>query len=199
MIGFDQRQTAIRAEVQTRRLLRVDASARREGSTTRGLLDAVVARLRPAELLSRDLADGAPLIDDTWIVARDTPADARTTAQRDALVWSDMAIAELQWADTVAIGMPLYNFGPPAALKAWIDQVARPRITFRYTSAGPVGLLAGKRAIIAFAAGGTGFKSEIDFASGYIEHVLGFVGIDDVTFVRSETDVEALHVARMAA
>jgi FMN-dependent NADH-azoreductase len=93
------------------RLLRIDASARREGSRSRALLDALEARLAPSEVVRRDLADGAPLIDAAWIAARDTAADARGLADRAALAWSDAAIAELQAADTVTIGLPVYNFG----------------------------------------------------------------------------------------
>lgn len=171
------------------RLLRVDASARREGSPSRALLAALEVRLAPAEVIRRDLAEGVPRIDERWIQARDTPADRRGPADHAALAWSDAAIAELRSADMVAIGLPVYNFGPPAALKAWIDKIARPRVTFRYATGGPVGLLTGKRAFVAFAAGGTRFGSGADFASGYIRHVLGFVGIHDVRFVLDETDL----------
>jgi FMN-dependent NADH-azoreductase len=171
------------------RLLRIDGSARQDGSRSRALLDALERRLAPSAVVRRDLADGVPLIDAAWIAARDTPAEARGPAEQSALAWSDAAIAELEAADTVAIGLPIYNFGPPAALKAWIDQIARPRVTFRYTGDGPVGLLEGKRAFVAFAAGGTRFGSPIDFASGYMRHILGFVGIDDVRFILDEADL----------
>ncbi len=170
-------------------LLRVDASARAEGSRTRALLDGLENSLAPAEIIRRDLTAGVPLINDVWLAARDTPADRRTDAQRAALAWSDAAIDEINRAEIVAIGLPVYNFGPPAVLKAWIDQVARPRVTFRYTRDGPVGLLTSKRAFVAFAAGGTKFKSEIDFAAPSVEHILGFVGIRDVTFLHDEADI----------
>ena len=84
------------------------------------------------------------------------------------------------------IGLPIYNFGVPAALKAWVDLVARAGVTFRYTEAGPQGLLTAKRAIVAVASGGTEAGSEIDFATGYIRHVLGFIGITDVSFVTAD-------------
>jgi len=172
-----------------RHLLRIDASARREGSRTRALLDAALLHLAPERVTRRDLADGVPLVDAAWIEARDKVLDRRTPAHREALAWSDRAIAELQAADVVAIGMPIYNFGPPAALKAWIDQIARPRVTFRYTPDGPVGLLQGKRALVAYAAGGTRHRGGVDFASDYLAHMLGFIGIDDVTFVVDDADV----------
>ncbi len=95
-------------------------------------------------------------------------------------------MAEVQAADTIVIGLPIYNFGVPAALKAWIDLIARAGVTFQYSAEGPKGLLTGKHAIVAVASGGTEIGSDIDFASGYIRHVLGFVGITDVTFIRAD-------------
>ena len=71
-------------------------------------------------------------------------------------------------------------------MKAWVDQVARAGVTFRYTETGPKGLLEGKRAIIAVASGGTKAGSDIDFATGYIRHVLGFIGITDVDIVAAD-------------
>ena len=75
----------------------------------------------------------------------------------------------------------------PAALKAWIDLIARAGVTFRYTETGPVGLIDGKRVIIALASGGTPMGSDMDFASGYLRQVLGFMGMTDVTFVAADT------------
>ena len=98
------------------------------------------------------------------------------------------------------IGLPIYNFGVPATLKAWVDQVARAGVTFRYTEHGPEGLLQGKRAIVAVASGGTEAGSEIDFATGYIRHMLAFIGITEVQFVTADRlmlDAEAsLRVGR---
>lgn len=170
----------------TRSILRIDASARREGSVSRDLADRIIARFPDARIISRDLAPGLPLIDETWIGANFTPADERSADQRDVLALSDRLIAELDAADTLVIGLPIYNFGVPAALKAWVDQVARAGVTFRYTADGPEGLLTGKRAIVAVASGGTEAGSEIDFATGYIRHVLGFIGITDVEFVTAD-------------
>ena len=89
-------------------------------------------------------------------------------------------------ADVLVIALPVYNFGLPAQLKAWIDQLARKGETFRYTEAGPEGLLQGKRAIVAYTSDGTKFGSEIDYASGYLRHMLGFFGIADVEFVAAD-------------
>ncbi|WP_224813637.1 FMN-dependent NADH-azoreductase [Hasllibacter sp. MH4015] len=175
-------------------ILRLDASARTEGSVSRDLTDKIIARLSPDTVTVRDLAHGIPLIDAAWIGANFTPADARSPDQGETLALSDTLVAEVQAADTIVIGLPIYNFGVPAALKAWVDQVARAGVTFRYSETGPKGLLDGKRAIVAVASGGTEAGSEIDFATGYIRHILGFIGIHDVTFVTADrlmVDAEA--------
>jgi FMN-dependent NADH-azoreductase len=167
-------------------ILRIDASARRQNSISRDLTDQIVEKLSPETVTTRDLAEGIALLDEAWIGANFTPAVDRTAEQAQTLAPSDALVAELKAADTLVIGLPIYNFGVPAALKAWIDQVARVGVTFRYTEAGPEGLLTGKRAIIALASGGTEAGSAIDFATGYIRHLLGFIGITDVTFVTAD-------------
>jgi FMN-dependent NADH-azoreductase len=117
-----------------------------------------------------------------------TPADARSDAQNEALSFSDTLVAEVIAADTIVIGTPIYNFGAPAVLKAWIDQIARAGVTFQYTENGPEGLLEGKKVIIAVASGGTQIGSDYDFASPYLKFALGFLGITDVT-VLSKDDI----------
>jgi FMN-dependent NADH-azoreductase len=171
----------------TNHILRIDASARRTGSVSRDLLDRIIARISPdATVTTRDLAGGLPLIDEAWVGANFTPADQRTDDQRETLALSDTLVDELKAADTILIGLPIYNFGVPAALKAWVDLVARAGVTFKYSEYGPKGLLEGKRAIVAVASGGTEAGSEIDFATGYIRHVLAFIGITDVEFVTAD-------------
>jgi FMN-dependent NADH-azoreductase len=171
----------------TQHILRIDASARRTGSVSRDLADKIIDRIgADATVTTRDLADGMSLIDEAWVGANFTPEDDRTDEQREKLALSDTLVAEIKAADTLVIGLPIYNFGVPAALKAWVDQVARAGVTFRYSEYGPKGLLEGKRAIVAVASGGTEAGSDIDFASGYIRHVLGFIGITDVEFVTAD-------------
>jgi FMN-dependent NADH-azoreductase len=167
-------------------ILRIDASARRQGSVSRDLADKIIARFATPTVTTRDLAGGLPLIDEAWVGANFTPADARTEAQKEVLALSDTLIEELKAADTLVIGLPIYNFGVPATLKAWVDQVARAGVTFKYSEYGPQGLLEGKRAIVAVASGGTEAGSDIDFATGYIRHVLSFIGITDVEFVTAD-------------
>lgn len=167
-------------------LLRIDASARRENSITRQLTDEIVTQLAPSTTITRDLAEGVPLLTEEWVSANFTPADQRTPEQDQILKVSDAYVADLQAADTLVIGAPIYNFGVPAALKAWIDQIARAGVTFRYTADGPKGLLEGKRAFVVIASGGTKSGSDIDFATDYLRHVLGFVGITDVDVIAAD-------------
>lgn len=186
----------------TNTVLRIDASARHNGSETRALTQRIIDRLAPQSLIQRDLAAAIPSLDADWLAASWTPEDQRSDAQRETLVLSDSLIAELQAADTLVIGTPIYNFGIPAPLKAWIDQIARAGVTFRYTEAGPEGFMTGKRAIIAIASGGTQVGSDIDFASGYLRHILGFLGITDVQFIAADLlmiDAEASHAKANAA
>ena len=170
----------------TRTLLHIDTSARRSGSTSRDLSAQIVDRLAPDTVLRRDLANALPLIDETWIGANFTPEDQRDDAQRAQMALSDELVAELKAADTLAIGLPIYNYSVPATLKAWIDMVARVGVTFRYSEVSPEGLLKGKRAVLAVTSGGTPVGSEIDFATGYLSHVLGFIGITDVEIVAAD-------------
>ncbi|WP_419740248.1 FMN-dependent NADH-azoreductase [Ruegeria sp.] len=170
----------------TKTILHIDASARRTGSATRDLSHRVVQHLGAERIIRRDLASPLPLLTEDWIAANFTPADQRDAVQRDQLALSDELVNELQRADTIVIGLPIYNFSVPAAFKAWIDLVARAGLTFSYSENGPKGLLEGKRAVLAIASGGTAVGSEIDFATDYAKHVLGFIGITDVDIVAAD-------------
>jgi len=179
-------------------ILRLDASMRKTGSFSRGLSGKLIKKLTGELDLSedntseqnwkvtiRDLAEGIPLIDENWIKANFTDADERTAEQNKYLEISDLLVDELNNADLIVIGLPIYNFGVPAAFKAWIDQVVRSKLTFRYGDNGPIGLVKNKKAYIIIASGGTKLGTEFDFISSYLRHILGFVGITNVTFIDS--------------
>ncbi len=172
------------------RVLAVNASGRSAGSATRQLSRDLIAALDDrhgnVEVTSRDLADGVPFVDQAWIEANFTPTESRSDEQREALSYSDSLVAELQQADVVVIGAPLYNFSIPAALKAWIDMIARARLTFRYTENGPEGLLKDKKAYLVVATGGVPVGSPVDFSTPYLRHVLSFIGINDVEIIAAE-------------
>ena len=176
----------------SKNILRIDASMRKTDSYSRDLLDKLIKQLNGekginVKVTTRDLADGISLIDEQWIAANFTAIDKRTEDQHKNLIASDTLVEELNKAELIVIGLPIYNFGVPAAFKAWIDQVVRSKLTFQYTDTGPVGLLNNKKAYIIVASGGTKLGTELDFISDYVRHVLGFIGITDITFIDSSS------------
>lgn len=169
--------------------LRVDASARKTDSISRQLGDTFIEQLQAHNSLALqtlDLSEPPPVVHADWVAANNTPAAQRSDEYNQVLALSDTLVEQLEAADLLVITTPVYNFGIPAALKAWIDQVARAGRTFRYTNNGPVGLLQHKRAIVLVTSGGTRIGSDIDFTTPYLKHVLGFIGIHDVKFVAAD-------------
>ena len=115
--------------------------------------------------------------------------EALTDAQKAALAVSDTLVKEIEDASLIVIGVPMYNFSIPSALKAWIDHVIRAGRTFRYTDTGPQGLVTGKKAVLFLASGGVyseGPYKPYDFQETYLRAILGFIGLTDVTVVRAE-------------
>ncbi|MEL7430844.1 MAG: NAD(P)H-dependent oxidoreductase [Pseudomonadota bacterium] len=171
-------------------ILRIDASARKEGSITRQLADRFIAGLyetrQAGSIVVRDTNTGLDFVSEAWMNANFTEESERTQEHKAVLAASDQMVAELEAADLLVIGVPIYNFGIPASLKAWVDMIARARKTFKYTENGPVGLLENKRAVLIVASGGTEAGSAIDFASGYMKHVLGFIGIHEVEIIAAD-------------
>ncbi|MBI1907771.1 MAG: NAD(P)H-dependent oxidoreductase, partial [Rhodocyclales bacterium] len=130
-------------------ILQINTSARSSGAQSTRLADIIVARLleanSAAQVVVRDLArDPHPTLDEAALQALFTPESARTEAQRARVALDDALIAQLQAADTLVLGAPMYNFGVTAQLKNWLDAIARAQVTFRYTENGPQGLLTGK-------------------------------------------------------
>jgi len=182
--------------MKTTSILKINSSSRLQGSVTRQISELLTTHLLndqpdnnesdPSEtnrITDRDLAHGLPFIDENWIGANFTAPEDRTSEHQEVLSLSNHLVEELKAADTIVIGAPIYNFNIPAALKAWIDLIARARLTFKYGENGPVGLLKNKKAYIVMASGGVPIGSAMDFASGYLQHVLAFVGITDVTII----------------
>lgn len=171
-------------------ILHIDASAHIETGKSRAASAKTVADLG-GTITRRDVAaDPLPFVDGAWADARLTDPATRSAAEVETLALSDTLVAELQAADTLVIGTPLYNFGLPASLKAWMDLVARPRVTFEYKDGGPVGLLSGKKAIIVISTGGVPVGTPMDMLTPHLKLFLGFLGITDVD-VRDANDVMA--------
>jgi len=183
------------------KVLQIDASVRTEGSVsrplTRRLATGLVGPRGEGNLTHRELND-LPLLSAELLAAVAANAAERTAEQRALAALPDQLIEELEAADAVVIGVPIYNFGIPAALKAWIDLVTRARRTFRYGETGPVGLLADRPVYLVVASGGTALDSSVDFATPYLRHALGFIGLRDVrvidatgVMVKGDAQVEA--------
>jgi FMN-dependent NADH-azoreductase len=172
------------------RILHLSTSAKQQDSISRelaaDLLDALEQRHGSVEVVHRDLAAGLPFIDANWVGANYTPAEERTGAQRDKLALSDELVAELDAADVVVIGAPIYNFSVPAVLKAWIDLIARAQLTFKYTENGPKGLLADRKTYVISPSGGVPVGSAVDFATPYLRQALAFVGITSVEIIGAQ-------------
>ena len=174
-------------------LLVINSSAAGAASVSKQLIDETIARLRAADpalvVVERDLgANPVPHLttDSTAAIRGAEPANE---AQRAAKALSDSLVAELKAADTLLIGAPMYNFGIPSTLKSWFDHVLRAGVTFKYGENGPVGLLEGKRAIVVESRGGlysSGPTQSLDSQEPHLRTMLGFIGIQDVTFVRAE-------------
>ena len=176
------------------KLLRIDSSARRN-SVTRQLTQKFVEAWKkehPAgEVIVRDLATTQlPLITDEWTLAAHSDPASLTPAQQETLLISETLVEELLAADTIIIGAPMYNLTVSAPLKAWIDQVVRIGRTFLYGPNGPDGVLKGKKVVVLTSRGGA-FRpgtptAQYDHQEPYLRHILGFVGLTDVTFIHAE-------------
>ena len=172
-------------------ILQINASARREGANSTKVANSVVERLKAAHPAAtftlRDLAvTPHPVLDEAALGALFTPAEQRSAEQNARVALDDALIAEIQAHDTIVLGVPMYNFGVPVQLKAWIDAIARAGTTFRYTATGPEGLLKGKTVYVALARGGLYRDTPNDSQVPYLKSVLGFLGLTDVRFIYAE-------------
>jgi FMN-dependent NADH-azoreductase len=173
-------------------VLAIHSSLSSENSISSRLVDQTVAALRQSEpqgkTIVRDLAAApVPHLDATAITG--IRGEPTTDAERAAHALSKELVSELKAADVLVIGAPMYNFGIPTALKAWFDYVLHPGITFQYSSAGPKGLLTGKRAIVVLSRGGffsEGPAKAMDSQEPHLRTLLWFMGITDVTFILAE-------------
>lgn len=172
-------------------ILQVNSSARAEGSHSTKLANALVERLsatQPQAVVTvRDLGRTPhPMLDETALQALFTPAEQRTSEQAARVALDDALIAEIQSAEVVVLGVPMYNFGVPAQLKSWIDAISRAQVTFRYTEQGPEGLLKGKKVYVVLTRGGLYRNTPTDTQTPYLKTLFGFLGMTDVQFMYAE-------------
>ena len=174
-------------------ILQINSSLYGEGAQSSQLAARFVDALRgvPAapgtDVIVRDLSrEPVPHLTAERFQAFTTPAAERTLDQQRVVAESDRLIAELERANVIVIGLPMYNFGVPSTLKAYFDHVARAGVTFRYTAEGPEGLLKGKKAYVFATRGGRYAGTSLDLQTAYVRQFLGFMGIRDVEFVYTE-------------
>lgn len=177
------------------KILQINSSARSfdhgQGSQSTRLANELVDRLKAAnqdaEVTVRDLARHPhPAVDEAMLQAVFTPAEARTAEQAARVALDDALIAEIQAAEVVVLGAPMYNFGVSTQLKNWIDAICRARVTFQYTAGGPEGLLKGKKVYAVLTRGGLYRGTDADTQTPYLRTVLGFLGMTDVEFIYAE-------------
>ncbi|MBD8544179.1 NAD(P)H-dependent oxidoreductase [Oxalobacteraceae sp. CFBP 8761] len=189
------------------KILQINSSARSIGSESTRLADLIVkgiaAKNAGAQVIRHDLATNPLLqIDEQALKALFTPADQRTGEQAARVAVDDALIAEVQAADVIVIGAPMYNFGVTIQLKSWFDAIARAQVTFRYTESGPEGLLKGKKVYVTLARGGLHQDGPTDTQVPYLKTMLGFLGMTDVQFIYVEGmgyGPEAVEKARASA
>ena len=170
-------------------ILQITSSLRGEQSESNRVANSIVAKLVAANpnanVVTRDLArQPHPQLDEAALGALFTPTESRTAEQSARVALDDALIAQVQAADVVVIGAPMYNFGIPVQLKSWFDAIARAGVTFRYTENGPEGLLKGKKVFVATARGGI-YPSDADPQVPFVRMLLNFLGMTDQTFVYS--------------
>lgn len=176
------------------KILHLISSPRGEASFSIKLGNAVVKKLteaNPESTVKTHSLVSAPFphLEEVHLNSFYTPLENHTPELTEAVKHSNEAIAEIQDADVIVIGVPMYNFGIHSTLKAWIDHVARAGQTFKYGENGPEGLVKGKKIYLAISSGGVyseGPMKAYDFTEPYLRAVLGFLGMVDVTAFRVE-------------
>ena len=168
-------------------ILHLTSSIFGNGGQSSRLAEEFIAQFPGARVIARDLAKNPlPHLDAERFGAFLSKPESRTPAQQRVLEESDALIAELKQANTLVLGLPMYNFGVPSQLKAYFDHIARAGVTFKYTDKGAVGLLTGKRAYVFAARGGLYQGTPRDTQTAYVRDFLAFLGITDVQFVYAE-------------
>jgi len=177
-----------------RQILIIESSPRGDESASRRLTRKLRERLRvlypEAKLIEHDLArDPLPHLNRLTVKAISTKDQAEAESLKEVLRLSDQLTDEVLSSDLLVIASPMWNFGMPSSLKAWIDHVVRAGRTFRYAGAGVEGLALGKKAILVLASGGV-FTEEPwkswDTVEPYLRQILGFIGINDIQTVRAQ-------------
>jgi len=169
-------------------ILHIDSSARKAESISRKLANDLVKKIKTEkdQLVYRDISGNIPFVAGIKGAGFIIPEEERNEQDKELFKFSDELVDELLAADTIVISTPIYNFGPPAAAKAWFDLVARAGRTFKYEPTGPIGLISGgKKVYLVVTSGGVPVGSPVDFCTPWFKQALNFLGISDIEIIDS--------------
>jgi len=171
------------------KIYQIDSSARKKGSSSRALAKKLLEKIKKPgdEIIYRDLDDEMLFVAGLTESGMSIPENERTDQHKKMFELSDKLVKELKESDIIIISTPIYNFGPPATLKAWSDLAARVKSTFKYSSDGKqIGLLENKKVYLVITSGGTKIGSKEDFLTPWLRHVLNFFGIKNIQTVSAD-------------
>ena len=171
------------------KIYQIDSSARKNGSTSRALAKKLLEKIKQPEdkIIYRDLDDEMLFVAGLTESGMSIPENERTEKHKKMFDLSDKLVSELKESDIIIISTPIYNFGPPATLKAWSDLAARVKSTFKYSSDGKqIGLLENKKVYLVITSGGTRINSKEDFLTPWLKHVLNFFGIKNIQTITAD-------------
>ena len=171
------------------KIYQIDSSARKKGSTSRALAKKLLEKIKKPgdEVIYRDLDDEMIFISGLTESGMKIPENEQTEQHKKMFELSDRLVLELKESDIIIISVPIYNFGPPATLKAWSDLAARVSQTFKYNQDGRrVGLLEDKQVYLVITSGGTKVNGKEDFLTPWLIHVLNFFGIKNIEIIAAD-------------
>ena len=171
------------------KIYQIDSSARKEGSTSRALAKKLLDKIKKPgdEVIYRDLDDEMVFVSGLTESGMKIKDEDQTEHHKKMFELSDKLVQELKESDIIIISAPIYNYGPPATLKAWSDLAARIGETFKFRSDGRrEGLLKNKKAYLVITSGGTKINGREDFLTPWLKFVLNFFGIEKVEFIGAD-------------
>ena len=171
------------------KIYQIDSSARKEGSSSRALAKKLLDKIKKPddEVIYRDLDDEMVFVSGLTESGMKIDKKDQTEHHKKMFELSDTLVKELKESDIIIISAPIYNYGPPATLKAWADLAARVKETFKYNEDGSrVGLLEDKQVYLIITSGGTKINSKDDFLTPWLTHVLNFFGIKRIDIIAAD-------------
>ena len=168
------------------KIYQIDSSARKEGSTSRALAKKLLDKIKKPEdeIIYRDLNDEMVFVSGLTESGMNIDEEDQNENHKKMFKLSDQLVKELKESDVIIISAPIYNYGPPATLKAWSDLAARVGETFRFKANGRrEGLLKNKRAYLVITSGGTKLNSKEDFLTPWLKFILNFFGIEKIDII----------------